>query len=65
MNNYPAGVTDNDPHFDLPDAHESVCQNCNGTGIAGYATHEMALDAGDAQLEGQIVACPFCETKGN
>lgn len=20
--NYPAGVTDNDPHFDLPNAHE-------------------------------------------
>ena len=22
MDNYPAGVTNNDPHFDLPNAHE-------------------------------------------
>lgn len=60
MDNYPAGVTDNDEHFDLPSAGDDVCQNCGGTGIAGYATREMALDAGDVQLEGQPVTCPFC-----
>jgi hypothetical protein len=61
--NYPEGVTDNDPYFDLPNAHEDedVCRNCDGSGIAGYATREMALDAGDTQLEGQPVTCPFCK----
>lgn len=43
-----------------PNANEDKCQNCGGTGIAGYATRDMALDAGDAQLEGQPVACSFC-----
>jgi len=62
MSNYPAGTTDSDPYFnDDPDG-EAQCGNCNGTGIAGYATHEMALDAGDPSLEGQPVACWFCDS---
>lgn len=40
------------------------CQNCSGTGTAGRVTHEMALDAGDAQLEGQPVSCWFCDGTG-
>jgi hypothetical protein len=59
MSNYPSGVSDNDFNDD-PDGEHQECQNCGGTGIEGYATREMALDAGDPSLEGQPVACRFC-----
>jgi hypothetical protein len=38
----------------------AICRNCEGTGIEGYATADMATDAGDSQLQGQPVRCRFC-----
>jgi hypothetical protein len=40
------------------------CMNCNGTGIEGYATSDMATDAGDNKLEGTPVTCRFCDGRG-
>lgn len=44
MNNYPCGVTDNDPHFDLPSVHEDE------TGIYG-----LVLDTYDGQAMSMVV----------
>lgn len=41
-----------------------LCRNCEGTGIAGRVTPEMALDAGDAQLEDRPATCWFCDGTG-
>lgn len=49
------------------------CPNCGGTGtisrevVVGEITHEMAIDAGDINFEGQLVTeieesqCPTCD----
>jgi len=36
---------------------EVRCRNCGGSGVGGYATREMAMDGGDASLEGQPIPC--------
>lgn len=46
--NYPAGVTGNDPHFNLPSAHEGEtelttidCPKCGGSGRLEYETVDV------------------------
>ena len=36
------------------------CEACGGTGVAGVVSHEMALDAGERQLEGEPIECEYC-----
>ena len=65
--NYPAGVTDNDPYFnDDPEGEyqEQPCGLCGDTGEV-KASREMALDAGDPELEGQNIACWVCAEREN
>lgn len=42
---------------------QKPCGFCDGTGKV-HASREMALDAGDAQLEGAAIACWFCKGDG-
>jgi hypothetical protein len=49
MNNYPEGVTDNDPHFDLPSVGETE---------AGEETEDRCNFCGRTPEEG---ACFYCK----
>ena len=46
------------------DWEQVPCNACGGTGVEGYVTHEMAIDAGDRVLEGQPLPCSRCGGDG-
>lgn len=46
-----------------PAERQKPCEFCEGTGKV-HASREMALDAGDAQLEGVAITCWFCKGDG-
>jgi len=41
-----------------------ICSSCNGIGIVGEVTREMAIDAGDIRYEGNIISCHECDGEG-
>lgn len=36
------------------------CRDCNGTGIVGEVTPDMAEDAGDGHRAGELILCWTC-----
>jgi hypothetical protein len=36
------------------------CHVCNGGGILGIISKEMAMDAGAPEMEGQPLSCHYC-----
>lgn len=40
------------------------CSTCNGGGILGVITREMATDAEAPDLEGQVIECHVCGGRG-
>lgn len=64
--NYPAGVTDNDPHFDLPSGDEVEywqCASCHGllsVDMVDNLGNHRRIDEGP-QGEPVVVHCGPCE----
>ena len=40
------------------------CPACNGSGIEGYVTRDMATDACEPTMEGMPMKCPKCKGDG-
>jgi hypothetical protein len=54
--NYPMGVTDNDPYYDMDDEDERYCYRCNST---GYITCHCGGDLCLCKNYGEM-PCPKC-----
>ncbi len=59
-----AGTAQDAPSAEPPKAIEVPCSYCGGSGIAGEVTHDMAVDGGDRDLEGQPIQCHVCNGGG-